>query len=152
MKVGFGSDHAGIELKLQIMDRLKEQGYECVDYGNYDPNDRGDDYPEPGRKVGEAIKNGEVEKGVLVCGTGLGISIAANKVPGIRACVCSEPATAALSVRHNNCNIISVGARIVGRELAFTIIDAFFNAEFEGGRHAQRVDMISQIERDYSKE
>ncbi len=152
MKIGFGSDHAGIALKLELMEHLKAQGHECVDYGNYDPNDRGDDYPEPGRKVAEAIKNGEVEKGVLVCGTGLGISLAANKVPGIRACVCSEPATAALSVRHNNCNVISVGARIVGRELAKMIIDSFFGAEFEGGRHAQRVDMLTQIERDYSRE
>jgi ribose 5-phosphate isomerase B len=149
MKVAFGSDHAGIELKLQLMEHLKDQGYECVDYGNFDPNDRGDDYPVPGRKVAEAIASGEAQKGVLVCGTGVGISLAANKVPGIRACCCSEPATAALSVRHNNCNIISMGARIIGREEAFMIADAFFSAKFEGGRHAKRVEMLSTIERDY---
>ncbi len=149
MKIGFGSDHAGIELKLQLMEHLREKGYECVDYGNYDPNDRGDDYPKPGRAVAEAIMRGEADKGVLVCGTGLGISLAANKVPGIRAAVCSEPYTASMAVRHNNCQIISVGARVVGRELAKVIVDAFFGAEFEGGRHQDRVDMISQVEKDY---
>lgn len=151
MKIGFGSDHAGIELKLQLMDHLKEKGYECVDYGNYDPNDHGDDYPVPGRKVGEAVARGEVEKGVLVCGTGLGISLAANKVPGVRACVCSEPVTASFGVRHNNCNIIAMGARIVGREEAFAIVDSFFSSTFEGGRHQRRVDMLTQIEKDYGK-
>ncbi len=151
MKVGFGSDHAGIELKLQLIEYLKEKGYECTDYGNYDPNDRGDDYPVPGRLVAEAVARGEVEKGVLVCGTGLGISLAANKVPGIRAAVCSEPYTAQMAVRHNNCQILSMGARVVGRDLAKMIVDSFFGASFEGGRHAARVDMISQIETDYGK-
>ena len=115
MKIGFGSDHAGIELKLQLMEHLKAKGHEVVDYGNYDPDDRNDDYPVPGRKVAEAIRAGEVDKGVLVCGTGVGISLAANKVPGIRACVCSEPFTAQLSVRHNNANVLAMGARVVGR-------------------------------------
>ena len=151
MKIAFGSDHAGIELKLQLMEYLKEQGHECTDYGNYDPNDRSDDYPVPGRKVAEAIRGGEAEKGVLVCGTGLGISLAANKVPGIRAAVCSEPYTASMAVRHNNCQILSMGARVVGRGLAMAIVDAFFSASFEGGRHQSRVDMISQIETDYGK-
>ena len=100
MKIGFGSDHAGIELKLQLMEHLKEQGHECIDFGNYDPDDRDDDYPVPGRKVAEAIVRGEVEKGVLVCGTGVGISLAANKVPGIRACACSEPYTARMTAMH----------------------------------------------------
>ena len=149
MKVGFGSDHAGIELKLQLMEHLKEKGFECVDYGNYDPDDRGDDYPTPGRIVAEAVRAGEVEKGVLICGTGLGISLAANKVPGIRAAVCSEPYTAAMSVRHNNCQILAMGARVIGRELAKMIVDTFFSCEFEGGRHADRVAMIEQIEKDY---
>lgn len=151
MKIGFGSDHAGIELKLFLMEHLRSQGHECTDYGNYDPNDRGDDYPEPGRRVAEAIREGREEKGVLICGTGLGISLAANKVPGIRACVCSEPFTAAMSVRHNNCQILSMGARVVGRELARMIADTFFGSEFEGGRHQKRVDMITRIEEDYKK-
>ena len=151
MRIGFGSDHAGIELKLQLMEHLAAQGHECKDYGNYDPDNRADDYPLPGRKVAEAIRAGEVEKGVLICGTGLGISLAANKVPGIRACVCSEPYTASMSVKHNNCQIISMGARVVGRELAKMIVDTFFGCEFEGERHAKRVDMIMQIEKDYGK-
>ena len=151
MKVAFGSDHAGIELKLFLMDYLKSRGYECIDCGNYDPNDRGDDYPVPGRKVAEAIRAGEAEKGVLICGTGLGISLAANKVPGIRAAVCSEPYTASMSVMHNNCQILSMGARVVGRGLAQKMVDAFFEASFEGGRHQTRVDMITQIEKDYER-
>jgi ribose 5-phosphate isomerase B len=150
MKIGFGCDHAGVELKQTLMDFLKEMGHECVDYGNYDPNDRADDYPEFGRKVGEAIMRGEVEKGVLICGTGVGISLAANKIPGIRACVCSEPYSARMSVQHNNANIISLGARVVGRELAKEIVSAFFNSEFEGVRHARRVQMITDIEETYS--
>lgn len=151
MRIGFGSDHAGIELKLQLMEHLKAKGHEVVDYGNYDPDDRNDDYPVPGRKVAEAVKAGEVDKGLLVCGTGVGISLAANKVPGIRACVCSEPFTAQLSVRHNNANILAMGARVVGRELAKMIADNFFDAEFEGERHARRIGMITQVEKDYSK-
>lgn len=151
MKVGFGSDHAGIELKLFLMEHLKEKGYECTDFGNYDPNDRGDDYPEPGRRVAEAVVSGQCDKGVLICGTGLGISLAANKVKGIRACVCSEPYTASMAVRHNNCQILSMGARVIGRELALMITDTFFSAEFEGGRHQKRVDMIMAIEEETHK-
>ena len=151
MRIGFGSDHAGIELKLQLMEHLKAKGHEVVDYGNYDPDDRNDDYPVPGRKVAEAVKAGEVDKGLLVCGTGVGISLAANKVPGIRACVCSEPFTAQLSVRHNNANVLAMGARVVGRELAKMIADNFFEAEFEGERHARRIGMIEQVEKDYCK-
>ena len=149
MRIGFGSDHAGIELKLQLLEYLQAQGHSCTDYGNYDPNDRGDGYPEPGRRVAEAIRAGEVDKGVLICGTGLGISLAANKDPGIRACVCSEPYTASMAVKHNNCQIVSMGARVVGRELAKMIVDSFFTSEFEGGRHQDRIDMISRIEEEY---
>ncbi len=148
MKIGFGSDHVAIELKNILMEHLKEQGHECVDYGAYDPNVKAN-YPEYGLAVAEAIKRGEVEKGVLICGTGIGISLAANKVPGIRAAVCSEPYSARLTVQHNNANIIAMGARVVGSELAKMIVDEFFSAQFEGGRHAMRVDMITDIERKY---
>lgn len=150
MKVGFGNDHTGVELKKMLMAHLTEKGYECVNYGNDDPNDRTDDYPVPGRKVAEAIKNGEVDQGVLICGTGVGISLAANKVPGIRACACSEPYTAMMTKRHNNANIIAMGSRVVGSEMAKMIVDAFFDAKFEGGRHQRRIDMLTQIEKDYS--
>ena len=107
------------------------------------------DYPVPGLKVAEAIMRGEADKGVLICGTGIGISLAANKVPGIRAAVCSEPYSAKLTVQHNNANIIAMGARVVGTELAKMIVDSFFEAEFEGGRHEKRVNMISDIEKKY---
>ena len=103
---------------------MTEKGYECVDYGAYDAKVRVD-YPDQGQKVAEAIIAGEVEKGVLICGTGIGISLAANKVPGIRAAVCSEPYSAEMTVRHNNAQIIAFGARVVGNELAKKILDAF---------------------------
>lgn len=148
MKIGFGCDHAAVELKNTLLEHLKEKGYECVDYGSFDPNTK-DNYPEKGLEVAEAIMRGDVDKGVLVCGTGVGISLSANKVPGIRAAVCSEPYTAEMTVRHNNANIIAMGARVVGDELAKKIVDAFFDAEFEGGRHAVRVAMISDIEKKY---
>ena len=138
MKVGFGCDHTAIELKKILMDHLKEKGYECVDYGAYDPNVKVN-YPEPGLKVAEAIMRGEVEKGVLLCGTGIGISLAANKVPGIRAAVCSEPYSAKLTVEHNNANIIVFPARFITNDEAVKMLDAYFAAEFEGGRHEARL-------------
>ncbi len=148
MKVGFGCDHIAIELKNILMEYLEEKGYECLDFGAYDPKVKVN-YPEPGQKVAEAIMRGEVDKGVLICGTGIGISLAANKVPGIRAAVCSEPYSARLTVQHNDANIIAMGTRVVGTELAKMIVDEFFGAEFEGGRHEERVRMISGIEEKY---
>ena len=139
MKVGFGCDHTAIDLKKELMEYMTEKGYECVDYGAYDAKVRVD-YPDQGQKVAEAIIAGEVEKGVLICGTGIGISLAANKVPGIRAAVCSEPYSAEMTVRHNNAQII-----------AKKILDAFFGATFEGGRHAERVQKICNIEAKYNK-
>ena len=144
MRIGFGCDHAAAELKEELLHYMEEKGHECVDYG-ISPGEKAD-YPVQGRKVAEAITAGEVEKGVLICGTGVGISLAANKVPGIRAAVCSEPYTARLSVQHNNANIIAFGARIVGIETAKDIVKAYLDAEFMGGRHQTRVDMIHAIE------
>lgn len=154
MKVGFGCDHAAIDLKNELVQYMTEKGYECVDYGTgYDES--GEiikcDYPEKGREVGEAVAKKDVDYGVLICGTGIGISLSANKVPGVRAAVCSEPYSARLTKQHNNANIIAFGARVVGAELAKMILDEFFEAEFEGGRHQRRVDMISDIERDYCR-
>ncbi|MCI9681078.1 MAG: ribose 5-phosphate isomerase B [Lachnospiraceae bacterium] len=148
MKIGFGCDHTAVELKLALMDHLREQGHECVDYGTKEAGVRMD-YPVVGKRVAEAVAGGEVEKGVLVCGTGVGISLSANKVPGIRAAVCSEPYTACMTVRHNNANILAMGARVVGTELAKMIADAFFQAEYEGGRHEVRVKMLADIEQEY---
>ena len=148
MRIGFGSDHTAVALKLELIRHLEEQGHECIDYGTHDPNVRMD-YPVPGKAVAEAVRKGEVEKGVLICGTGVGISLAANKVPGIRAAVCSEPYTARLTVQHNNANIIAMGARVVGTELAKMIVDEFFKAQYEGGRHGARIRMLADIEREY---
>ena len=150
MKIGFGCDHTAIELKKELMEHMTGKGYECVDYGAYDAAVRVD-YPDQGLKVAEAVKDGEVEKGVLICGTGIGISLAANKVPGIRAAVCSEPYSAMMTAKHNASQIIAMGARVVGNEMAKMILDAFFNTEFEGGRHAERVQKICDIEKKYNK-
>ena len=154
MKIGFGCDHAAIDLKNELVEYMTEKGYECVDYGT-DYDDNGEiikcDYPRKGQEVGEALVAGEIEYGVLMCGTGIGISMAANKVPGVRAAVCSEPYSAKLTKMHNDSNIIAFGARVVGSELAKMILDEFFGAEFEGGRHKTRVDMIADVEVKYSK-
>lgn len=148
MKIGFGCDHSAVELKTALMEHLAAKGHEVVDFGTSDPQVKVN-YPESGLKVAEAIMRGDIDKGVLVCGTGIGISLAANKVPGIRAAVCSEPYSARLTVQHNDANIIAMGARVVGVELGKMIVDEFFGAEFEGGRHAVRVQMITDIEEKY---
>ena len=144
MKIAIGNDHVAVEMKNHITKYLEAKGYTVVNYGT-DNTDRAD-YPIYGKRVAEAIVNGECDLGVLICGTGIGISLAANKIKGIRAAVCSEPYSAALTRRHNNANIIAFGARVVGPAMAESIVDAFFDAEFEGGRHANRVDMITAIE------
>ena len=144
MKIGIGNDHSALELKAEIIEFLKEKGHEVVDYGTYTTDSC--DYPVYGEKVARAVVAGEVEKGILICGTGLGISLAANKVKGIRACVCSEPFTAKMSRAHNDCNILAFGARVVGGELAKMIVDTWINTEFEGGRHQRRVDLLMEIE------
>jgi ribose 5-phosphate isomerase B len=149
MKIAIANDHAAVDMKREIQAYLEEKGYEVINFGT-DTNERCN-YPDYGLKVAEAIKNGEADQGVLICGTGIGISLAANKVPGIRAAVCSEPVSARLAKQHNNANIIAFGARIVGLEEAKAIVDAFFGAEFLGGRHAMRVDLISEIEKKYSR-
>lgn len=146
MKIGIGNDHSALDLKKVVVEHLQSEGYEVVDYGTYTKESC--NYPEFGEKVARAIVAGEVDLGVLICGTGVGISLAANKVKGIRAAVCSEPYTAQMVRRHNNAQIIAFGARVVGDEMAKMIVDSFLNAEFEGGgRHQKRVDMIMDIER-----
>ena len=142
--IALGCDHGGYELKLEIKKYLDEKGIEYKDFG-CDSLDSVD-YPVYAKKVAHAIVDGECEKGILICGTGLGISLAANKVKGIRACVCSEPFTAKMSRAHNDCNVLAFGARVVGGELAKMIVDTWINTEFEGGRHQRRVDMLMEIE------
>lgn len=144
MKIAIGNDHAATELKFQMKEYLESQGHEVINFGT-DTNDSCN-YPEFGEAVGKAVVSGEAEAGVLICGTGVGISIAANKVNGVRAVVCSEPVTAKLSKAHNNSNIVAFGARIVGFETAKAIVDAWLTTEYEGGRHQKRVDMLADIE------
>lgn len=144
MKIAIASDHTGIELKTEIIKYLKELGHIVYDFGTNTKESI--DYPIYGKKVAEAVAKGEYEGGVLICGTGIGISLAANKVKGIRAAVCSEPYSAKLSKLHNNSNIIAFGARVVGVDLAKMIVKEWIEAEFEGGRHAKRVELISKIE------
>ena len=143
MKIGIGNDHAALEMKNQVMEYLEEKGYEVINYGTNTPESC--NYPEFGEKVGRAVVSGEVDCGIQICGTGVGISLAANKVKGVRAVVCSEPYSAKLSKQHNNTNILAFGARVVGIELAKMIIDEWLGAEFEGGRHQTRVHMIMAI-------
>lgn len=144
MKLAIGSDHVGLSLKLHIIKYLEEKGFRLKDMGAY--NEERTDYPIYSKLVAEAVAAGEFDAGILICGTGAGISIAANKVAGIRAVVCSEPYTAKLAREHNNANILALGARVVGPALAEMIVDAFLSAPFEGGRHQGRIDMISRME------
>ena len=144
MKIAIGNDHTAVEMKNHIKQYLEEKGYTLVNYGT-DSEER-IDYPIYGKKVADAVASGECDLGILICGTGIGISLAANKVKGIRAAVCSEPYSAEMTRRHNDANIIAFGARVVGPATAERIVDAFLEAEYEGGRHGVRVDMISAIE------
>jgi ribose 5-phosphate isomerase B len=147
MKIAIASDHVGLELKPIIIDYIKELGYEIEDFGP--SSSERTDYPKYGKTVAEYVANKKADAGILICGTGVGISIAANKVKGIRAVVCSEPYTAQLSKQHNNTNILAFGSRVIGSALAKMIVKAWLDAEFEGGRHGNRVNMISDIEDAY---
>lgn len=144
MRIAIGNDHTAVELKNTIAKHLEDRGVEVVNVGT--DSTQSFDYPISGLKVGRLVASGEVDGGVLICGTGVGISLAANKVAGVRACVCSEPYSAALSKRHNNSNIIAFGARVVGDEMAKLIVDSWLDATYEGGRHQRRVDLLTQIE------
>lgn len=144
MKLAIGNDHVAIEMKNEIKAYLENKGIEVLDVGTNSPERF--NYPISGYKVGKLVASGAVDGGVLICGTGVGISLAANKVQGVRACVCSEPYTAKLSKQHNNANIIAFGARVVGIETAKMIVDEWLAAVYEGGRHQVRVDMLAEIE------
>ena len=139
-QIAIGCDHVGFELKTHIIEHLQSKGYGIKDFGTH--NTERTDYPLYAKAVADAVTNGECEKGILVCGTGVGISIAANKTKGIRAVVCSEPYSALLSREHNDTNVLALGSRVVGRDLALMIVDTWLGGEFEGGRHKARVDML----------
>lgn len=144
MKIAIGNDHTAVDLKMEVMEYVKSLGHEVVNMGT--DSRESCHYPEYGEKVGRAVANKEVDCGILICGTGVGISLAANKIKGVRCGVCSDTTTAHLIKEHNNANIIAFGARIVGNEQAKDIVKAYLEAEFMGGRHQIRVDMISEIE------
>jgi len=143
--IAIGSDHGGFELKNHIINYLKEKNIDIKDFGCFDESSV--DYPDIAEAVCDSINNGESECGILVCGTGIGISIAANKIDGIRAAHCHDVYSAEMTKRHNNANVICMGGRVVGRELAFKIVDAWLGAEFEGGRHQNRIDKIHALEK-----
>lgn len=143
--IAIGSDHGGFELKNHVKKHLEERGAEVKDFGVF--SEESVDYPDCARPVCEAVLSGGCEKGILLCGTGIGISIAANKFKGIRAALCSDVFSAKMSKEHNNANIICLGGRVTGRELAFMIVDTWLDAEFLGGRHANRIAKIHEIEK-----
>ena len=147
MKLAMGADHAGYELKEKLNTYFKRTGIDCHDFGTYDTEST--DYPDWAAKVAEAVVEGEFERGILICGTGLGMCLAANKVPGIRATPCYGVFSARLSREHNDSNILVLGGRITGKDLAIQIVEEWLRAEFQGGRHKRRIDKVSQIESKY---
>ncbi len=140
MKVAFASDHAGYELKQSLMELMKQRGYEPVDFGTNSTDSC--DYPDYAHPAADAVEKGECAFGIAMCGTGNGISMTLNKHQGIRAALCWEPEIAALAKQHNNANILVLPARFVSEEMAVKIVDAYLNAEYEGGRHQRRIDKI----------
>ena len=144
MKIALGSDHGGYELKEHIKSHLESKGIEYVDYGT--PNTDSVDYPEYGYKAAKAVQQKECDLGIVCCGTGIGISLAANKVKGIRCALCTETYSARMAKQHNNSNMLAMGGRVVGKDLATEIVDVWLKTEFEGGRHERRVNKIMEIE------
>ena len=142
--IAVGCDHGGFELKQEVLKHLEERGIEYKDYGCY--SDASVDYPVYGKAAAQAVAGGECDRGIIICGTGIGISITANKVPGIRAALCSDCFSAQATREHNDANILALGARVLGEGLALKIVDTFLPAEFEGGRHERRVNLMMDIE------
>lgn len=143
--LAIGADQGGFELKGHIVKYLEENGIAVKDFGVY--NEDSVDYPDCAVPVCEAVLNGECERGILICGTGIGISIAANKINGIRAALCSDVYSAKMAREHNDANVICLGGRVTGRELAFMIVDTWYNSEHLGGRHSRRVEKIHKLEK-----
>ncbi|MFW6119928.1 MAG: ribose 5-phosphate isomerase B [Petrotogales bacterium] len=140
MKVAVGSDHAGFKLKEHVRDYLKKKELVVIDYGTN--SDQSVDYPDFGKKVARAVQNGEVDRGIVICGTGIGISMVANRYKNVRAAVCLYPKMAEMARRHNNANILAMGGRLVAHQLALDIVDVFLNTDFDGGKHKRRIEKI----------
>ncbi len=147
MRIALASDHGGYRLKEAVAEWLRELGHEVLDLGVHSPEAA--DYPDYAERVAAAVAAGEVERGILVCGTGIGMSMAANKVPGVRAAVCHDVFSARATREHNDANVLCLGERVVGPGLARVIVETWLAAEFAGGRHARRVDKITELERRY---
>lgn len=147
MKIAIGSDHGGFELKEEIKTHLQNKGFEIKDFGTNSKDSC--DYPEYALEVSEAIAKGDYERGILICGTGIGISISANKVPGIRCALVGDCFSAKATRQHNDSNVLALGGRVLGPGLALEIVDIWIATEFEGGRHQARIDKISEIEKKY---
>jgi len=143
MKLAFGSDHAGYDYRQMLMEHAKELGHEVIDMGPFSKESC--DYPVYGKAVAEAVSKGEADRGILICGTGFGISLAANRMKGIRCVNASEEYTVKLSRHHNNSNMISIGARVVGTEKAISLMDTFLTEEFDGARHQRRIDLVDSL-------
>ena len=143
MKIVVGSDHAAYELKEAIKEKLINEGHEVIDVGCDSPESV--DYPKYGHAVGRTVASGEAERGIAVCGSGIGISIACNKVPGIRAALCTSVEMAEMCRRHNNANVVCMGARMISQELAFDIIDTWMTTDFEAGKHLRCINEIEDI-------
>ncbi len=144
MKIAIGCDHGATELKIILTKHLEEKGHTVTDCFPF--SEGSVDYPDAAKETAKRVVNGEFEFGILLCGTGIGISIAANKIDGVRAALCSNEFSARMARNHNNANILCIGARVTGPELAKSITDAFFASDFEGGRHKVRVDKITELE------
>nr|WP_312576521.1 ribose 5-phosphate isomerase B [Sedimentibacter sp.] len=144
MKVVVASDHGGFELKEIVKEHLEKSGYAVTDIGTY--NTDSVDYPDYGERAGEMVASKNVDRGIVICGTGIGISLAANKVSGIRCALCTDEYMAIMSRKHNNANMLALGNRVIGSGLALSIVDAWMTTDFEGGRHGVRVDKLMKIE------
>lgn len=144
MKIGIGSDHGGYELKEYIKEYFEKEHIQYIDYGTYSLDSV--DYPDFGKKVSEAVVSGEVDRGIVICGTGIGISIACNKIKGIRCALCSDTYSARMSREHNDANVLALGGRVLGKDLALEIVSVWLKTDFAGGRHARRIGKISEIE------
>jgi ribose 5-phosphate isomerase B len=143
MRIALAADHAGVDLKDLLVEWLRESGHDVADLGTHGHDSV--DYPEYGAKLAAAVASGDAERGVVVCGSGIGVSIAVNRNPGCRCARVSEPLSAALAREHNDANVLAIGARLIGRDMAKACVQAFLGTEFAGGRHQRRVDQLSQL-------
>lgn len=145
VRIAIGSDHAGFSLKAEILEQLRNDGFDVDDLGTHSAESC--DYPDTARPVAQGVSDGTYRLGILICGTGIGMSIAANKVPGVRAAVCTETFSARMARAHNDANVLCMGARVIGAGLAYDVARAFLTEEFEGGRHQRRVDKLTALDR-----